>query len=98
MSTHKFAISTHLSGSLILLIVTTLFSLGVPAPVFAQTSETNDTEKARHAAGSYSVSQVPGDTPASNDQLVRLLREQNARLKAENAQLKAEIAKLKSEK
>jgi hypothetical protein len=35
-------------------------------------------------------------TPAAEDELIKLLREQNRRLKAENAQLKTEIAALKA--
>jgi hypothetical protein len=117
MSTNKFAISSRLLGSLIL-STAMFFILG--SPLSAQTSETSsaasessepsspshpkDPGKAKHAAGSFSVDQVPDDAVPckdqliKNDQLIKLLHEQNTRLKAENARLKAEIAELKAKK
>ena len=110
MSTLKFAISSNRFGSLILGAVIS-FGLSVCWSLSAQTSDdhsttqaspeaskTKDTGKAKYVEGSYSYDQVPeGDVP-SNDQLIKLLREQNARLRRENAQLKTEIAKLKASK
>ena len=77
------------------------FALGASWPLSAQTSEearptATESGKAKHAEGSYSYDQAPDRDVPSNDQLLKLYREQNARLKAENAQLKAEIAKLKA--
>ena len=87
MSTNKFAISSHLSGSLILSTVM-FFSFGAGGPVFAQTSDTRNTatessepspqsntkdaSKVKHAAGSFSVDQVPDGAVLSNDQLIKL--------------------------
>jgi hypothetical protein len=110
MSTRKFAISSNRFGSFILGAAVS-FGLGICWPLLAQTSEdhstttesseaskTKDTGKTKHAEGSYSADQAPEGAVPSNDQLIKLLREQNARLKKENAQLKAEIAKLKASK
>jgi hypothetical protein len=84
---------TFKSNRLLPLFVTLIF---VAAPLCAQnprsTSGSTSTEKSE-----YEVNQVPEDAP-SNDQLIKLLREQNRRLLAENAKLKAEIARLKAQK
>ena len=102
MSTNKFGISSHLSGSLIL-SAAMFFSW----PLSAQTSETSatasqsseskDTEKAKRT---YSVDDVPEDASApsvsaNNDQL-KSFQEKIRRLEKENAQLRAELKKLRA--
>ena len=88
---------TLLRSAFVSVILALAIVFAGPALVSAQTSESSATATEKHSGG-YSYDQVPeGDVP-SNDQLIKLLKEQNKRLKEENAKLKAEIQKLKAGK
>ena len=88
MNIHKLTTSRPLFLTLLLTVAVLMSSIA-----FCQTSTTQPTKL-------YSTAQAPDlpSEPSSNDELVKLLLEQNHRLKEENAQLKAEIEVLKQRK